>query len=280
MNDEERFEEYSRYIKNCVQTVQTEMALGTIKTEETLVQHIESVSEFIVQEEAFAFFNTQSPYEWREYVNKDELKRFNNDLGALVLHITNVVVSIDVFRMIQDSPGYDFLIGEGKTHSIRLPDGSRVVLKEHWKADAGGFDYLAPLEITTFEDQILTTYQEGDCGNPVYVLSHPDPALIWIGETVIPKPSKTVTQYEKLKCKTLIKYGCPEDQLWLTEVQTVEEFRVFYKDQIPDPVGFYNLHRFHYVLYYHESGEVHSIAGFSTDEEFEGGCEAVADYLK
>ena len=280
MKDKDRFKEYYRHVEKCMKTVQSEMALGNIKTEDTLVQQMERVSEFISQEEAFAFFNTNAPYEWKEYVNAEELKRFDYDLGALVLYITSSVVSIDVFRKIQHTPGYEFLIGEGKTTSFRLKDGSRLVLKEHWKVDAAGYDYLPPLEITIFEDQTLTTYQEGDSGNPIYVLSHPDPALIWISESVISKPSRKIAEYEKMKCETLVKFGCPEDQLWLVEVQTTQEFVEFFSNQIPDPISYYDLHPFHFVIYYHQAGEVLSIAGFNTDDEFEKACKAIAVFLK
>lgn len=164
--------------------------------------------------------------------------------------------------------------------TYRIKRNNASLTPSHWKTDATGYDYLAPLKITQIEDQTLTIYKEGDSGSPVYVLSHQDPALIWISQVVITKPSRRVAEYEGIKCKTLQKYGCPKDQLRLIEVQTVEEFDRFYKDQSPDPLSYYDLHRFHYVLYYHESGEVHSLTGFNTDEEFETGCQAVANYLK
>jgi hypothetical protein len=278
MKDKERFKEYYSRVDGWVKDVQSEMALGNIKSEESLVQVIERVSAFIVKEEAFAFFNSHAPYEWQEY--KDELKRFDHDLGAMVLHITNSVVSIDVFRNLQLTAGYEFLIGEGEKCSIQLSDRSRVVLKEHWKADAGGYDYLAPLEILPVKDQTLSIYKEDEDGDPVFVLSHPDPALIWISELVVPKPDKGIAEYEKLKSQTLKKNGCPENQLWLIEVQTVGEFALFYKDQTSDPVGFYNLHGFHYVVYYHQAGEVLAIAGFNSDKEFEKGCKDIAGFVK
>ncbi len=57
----------------------------------------------------------------------------------------------------------------------------------------------------------------------------------------------SLAEYEDIKCETLTGFGCPEDQLWLTEVQTVEEFTQFYRNQSPDPLGFYNLHGYHYA---------------------------------
>ena len=135
-DEEETYGEYCRYIEKSVKSIQTEMSLGNIKTEETLVEVVERVSAFIVQEEAFAFFNNHAPYEWKEYVNEEELKRFAYHLGALALHIANSVVSIDVFEELQYTAGYNFLIGEGEKSSIRLKNGSRVVLEKHWKADA------------------------------------------------------------------------------------------------------------------------------------------------
>jgi len=195
----------------------------------------------------------------------------------LALHIANSVVSIDVFEELQYTAGYNFLIGEGEKSSIRLKNGSRVVLEKHWKADASGYDYLAPLEITEFEGQSLTTYKEGDSGDPVYVLEHQDTTLVWISSKLVPKPCRSVLEFEERKCAVLMEYGCPEDRLWLTEVQSLDDFSMSCGY---DPYVVGNLHEFHYVVFYHEDGEVFVSAGFNTDEEFERGCEAVADYLK
>ena len=280
MKAEPEFKKYYRHVEKHVKAVQSEMGLGIIKTEETLVQHIERISAFNSQEKAFAFFNTKAPYQWKEYINETELKRFDYDLGALVLYVANTVVSIDVFRKIQHTPGYEFLIGEGKTKSFRLKDGTRLILKEHWKVDERTYDRYMPLELDVVEEQVLTTYEGKVSEVPVYVMTHPDPALFWIGESVVPKPSKEITHYEEGKTKTLSKYGCPEDQLWLTEVQAVEEFETFFHDQISDPIGFYDLHRFHFVIYYHQAGEILQIAGFNTEKEFQKGCKAIADFLK
>ena len=87
---------------------------------------------------------------------------------------------------------------------------------------------------------------------------------------------KTISEYESLKCKMLLKYGCKKKELWLTECTTTKSFAQYYGwdtlfDLDPDNNP--------YCVYYHESGDVNSFAAFKDDETFESACKYVASYL-
>lgn len=90
----------------------------------------------------------------------------------------------------------------------------------------------------------------------------------------------TVSDYEAIKCDTLLKYGCPNDELWLTECTSIKSAINFYGyDTIADLC---NWHPENYkgCVYYHESGDLHVFAPFKDMKEFENGCKYVAEYLK
>lgn len=68
-----------------------------------------------------------------------------------------------------------------------------------------------------------------------------------------------IQQFESRKVETLIKYGFPYNQLWLTECELNDN----------------NLG----VVYYHESSEILAIGWFHDDESFEQACRTVAGYF-
>lgn len=77
---------------------------------------------------------------------------------------------------------------------------------------------------------------------------------------------------------TLLKYGCPKDELWLIEDSTIQMAANFYGwDTIFDLTNNKDYKR---CIYYHESGAIGAFAGYNNREEFEIGCKFIADYLK
>lgn len=281
-NNENRFGRYWKYIDDCVSSVQGEMALRNIEDEESLMQCIESRSELLGTMAAFEFFN-QSPYEWSDYLTPDLLKLHKNDLGMIALAITNQVVSHDVFAKLSETDGYRFLVEEKKTKTIDwMINGQKttIKLKEYWASRAAIFDHLPPFEITQIDGNELTIYRDGD--ELAFILTHDDSSLVWRSKRYSTKADLSVDDYESKKAETLRKYGIPESRLWLTEVQTVDQFYEHYCTEAELEEDYYSLKEkeFEYVVYYHESGEVHVHAGFNDKEEFEQACQTVAEYLK
>ncbi len=279
----ERFQEYWRYIDSCVRDVQTEMGLRNIDNEESLVQSIESKSEFICSTEAFTFFNDQSPYEWREYATAEMLELHNYDLGMMILSIVNSAVSIDVFRKLAITDGYRFLTEGRETKTISWMINGKpqeIVMREYWRSRSAIYDHLPAIEITEYEGKELTVYQESDSEDFAFILAHDDPTLIFRSKWISSEQELTVDDYESRKVETLLEYGFPESELWLTEVQTVEDFNNYYSldEEVAEKV--YGIGDCSFVLYLHESGSVLSHAGFSTISEFKEACQYLAKYFK
>ncbi len=89
-----------------------------------------------------------------------------------------------------------------------------------------------------------------------------------------PSPeSFAIDAYEVRKADTLRRYGCPEEELWLTECLTVDQFYGFH----PDFEEVFDSERG--VVYHHESGEVTVAVGFRDEAGFQWACEQVARHL-
>jgi hypothetical protein len=285
-----KFLVYRRHVRDCVGQIQTEMALGYVKSEDSLLQHIASVTMFDGAVEAFTFFNNSAPYEWSEYVTPELLAKCNNDLGMVAIAVTNQVVTNDVYSAISETDGYRLLTEGKQTKKIRWKienqDVRRFTLREVWKSHASLYDHLIPHQIRNYKGKSLAVFRrdEGD-GDISYtiLLEHEDPTLIWKSKRHYVEhtpPVNSVEYYEEQKCEVLLHYDCPSDSLWLTEVQTSEQFYEHFCTDTEAEEGFYGLHDYEFVIYYHESGEVHSHAGFNNDEEFDQACKVVAKYLK
>jgi hypothetical protein len=72
--------------------------------------------------------------------------------------------------------------------------------------------------------------------------------------------------------------GADSGRLWLVEVQNYEQFKKFYGKTTAD--DYFNS-KDQFIIYYHESGSVHSHSLFNPDdqEEFEAAVENIAKYL-
>ena len=88
----------------------------------------------------------------------------------------------------------------------------------------------------------------------------------------------TIGDYEAIKCDTLRKYGCPENELWLTECTSMLSFKRFYGYDTAEDL--FNNKSYQGVVYYHEGGDLHAIAGFNDIAEFEEACKYIAKYLE
>ena len=291
MVDEDlKFLDYRLYIKDCVREVQAEMALGNVKSEDSLLQNIERVSQFNCATEAFTFFNNSAPYEWNEFVYPELMEANCNDLGAVAIAITNQVVSGDVYSAISETDGYRFLVEGKQTKRIRWKiendDVRKFTLREVWKSQVALYDHLSPIQIRNYKGKSLAVYRrdEGDGDiNFIILLEHDDPALIWKSKShyVEKNPlASSIEYYEGQKCEVLLYHGCPHDSLWLIEVQTSEQFYEHFCTDTEAEEDFYSLSSYDFVIYYHESGEVHTHAGFNNDAEFNQACRVVAEYLK
>ena len=286
-----RFLNYRLHVKDCVQKVQTEMATGNIRSEESLLKKIDRASMFLDPIQAFILFQTAAPYDWSKYLTPELMEVHDYNLGLVVITVANMVVSNDVYSEISRTDGYRFLTEGRHTKRIRwkIDDNTgihRFTLREIWKAHASLFDHLSPFQIRNYKGKSLAVYRrdEGD-GDISYtiLLEHNDPTLIWKSKSHYVEqkpPANSIEYYEEQKCEILLHYGCPADQLWLTEVQTVDQFNEFYSTQDESADEMYGLQDYDYVLYHHESGEVLTHAGFNSDDGFDLACRAVAEYLK
>jgi len=275
----DRFETYWDYVRQCVKGVTSELSLGNTDSIEVLHQHIERFAEILCSVDAFELINNQSPYEWKDLLTREMLGKNEFDLGIIVLKLANMVVFRDSLEMLIKMDSYHFLKGFQNKFTLTIPDGSRVIFKEIWKSAASGLDYLPPIAVEEVEGRELTFYREGE--TLFHKLSHLDPALVWVSEKVIPKPQKSVDEYERMKVKILKKYGFPKNLLWLTEVQTIPKFNQYYKSLTSPvlPETYYGVEEYHFIIYHHENGEIHCHAGFNSDEEFEKGCQFLSDHM-
>lgn len=88
---------------------------------------------------------------------------------------------------------------------------------------------------------------------------------------------KILATCEDNKVNYLLKHGFPKDELWLTDIETVDEAIELYGDIIIDLM---NGSKDLYCLYYHESGNILAFASFSNQEDFEEACKQVANYFR
>ena len=257
--EELKFMEYRYYIKDCVRQVQTEMALGNVRSENSLLQNIERVSEFIGAVEAFTFFNNSAPYEWNEIVTPELLAKHDNDLGAVAITVTNQVVSNDVYSEIAQTDGYRFLTEGKQTKKIRWKiDGENrpITLREMWKTRASLYDYLSPQRIVNYKGKTLAIYKRDEdetTGEVSYtfLLEHSDAALIWKSKRVFSEPKSeenSVEYYEEQKTETLLHYKCPSEELSLVEVQTLEQFNEYYSQGHELAEDIYDISEFTFVI--------------------------------
>lgn len=72
----------------------------------------------------------------------------------------------------------------------------------------------------------------------------------------------------------LLKYGFPEDELWLIEDSTISAAERFYGfDTIMDLTNGKDYKR---CVYYHESGAIEYFAPYNNEQELEDGCKFIA----
>jgi hypothetical protein len=291
MDDELKFLEYRQHIRECGRQIQLEMSLGNITSEDSLLQHIDRVSQFIGAVESFTFFQNSAPYEWNEIITPELISAHDSDLSAVVLEAVNQFVIQDVLSMVMQTDAYRFLTEGMQTKKIRWKiDGEDcpIKMREMWKARASLYDHLSPQQLVNYKGKTLAIFKRDEDTTTgevsfTFLLEHNDPALIWKSKRHFSEPKQmenSVDYYEEQKCELLPYYGCPHEKLWLIEVQTVEQFNDQYCTETETEEDFYSLQDFEYVLYYHESGEVHSHVGFNDDSEFIQACEVIAEYLK
>jgi hypothetical protein len=93
------------------------------------------------------------------------------------------------------------------------------------------------------------------------------------------KEQPTIPDYEARKVETLLKYGCPESLLWLTECHSVDSLSKWYGKEAVSDLGLKDDD--FGVVYWHESGSIMQLAGFSnSDESFEKACAYVGSQMK
>lgn len=87
---------------------------------------------------------------------------------------------------------------------------------------------------------------------------------------------KEIQEFEERKVETLLSFGCPKEELWLTECTTTLDALRFYGAFIFE----LNPKNQPYCLYYHENGSLCSFASFETEKEFQQAAKYIANYLK
>jgi hypothetical protein len=220
----------------------------------------------------FTFFSKTSPYRWSDYVTPEEMERFDGDLDPLVLHLTNSVISIDLFRLLQDTQGYAFLIGKAANKAMRLPDKTLVIFKAHWKAAADQYQGVPPLNVIRVNDKKLKVYS-GDDFKPVYLLPHKDPTLVWLSRSIVSDTARVVKGFDGLRQTMLTALSVPRDLIDSTEVLSTDQFPATFRDT-------FDLNDFAYVLYYHRDREILAAVGFNSEPELENACRTLSVRLQ
>jgi hypothetical protein len=82
--------------------------------------------------------------------------------------------------------------------------------------------------------------------------------------------------YEQQKVSLLRQFGFPEKELWLTEVTTARAAIYLYGEMSEIAEIIHENGDKPFVLYYHESGDVHYVATFANQDEFISGCQWMA----
>ena len=292
MDDEElKFLEYRNFVNDCIKQIQAEMAFSNIKSEEDLFQHINRVSEFVDAVEAFTFFNNSAPYEWNEFVTPELFAKHDSDLGAIAIAVTNQVVSNDVYSEISQTEGYRFLTEGKRTKKIKWKidnENRPITLREMWKARASLYDHLRSHQLVNYKGKTLAIYKRDEDTTTgevsfTFLLEHSDDALIWKSKRVFSEPQvreNSVENYEEQKTEILLHYGCPSEELWLVEVQTIDQFNEYYSQGHELAEEIYEVSQFPFVIYHHESDSINIHAGFGDEQEFDQACKVVAEYLK
>jgi len=291
MDDELKFLEYRQHIKECVRQIQLEMSLGNIRSEDSLLQNIERVSQFIGAVDCFTFFQNSAPYEWDVIITPELISAHKNDLSAVVLEAVNHIVTQDVLAEVQKTDANRYLTEGRRTKKIRWKiDGEKrpITLREMWKARAALYDNLSPHQLVNYKGKTLAIFKRDedtttDEVSYTFLLEHDDPALIWKSKRHFSEPNQSensVEYYEEQKTETLLHYGCPSEDLWLVEVQTIEQFNEYYSQGHELAEEIYEVSQFPFVIYHHESDSINIHAGFGDDQEFDQACKVVAEYLK
>jgi len=152
--------------------------------------------------------------------------------------------------------------------------GQVALFREVLKKEAD-FLGIIPLKVIGLDGKRVEVFDKKQ--PQTYRLAHPDPKKGYLSEQLFQKDQLTSADFEVFKCAMLRKHGFPENLLWLTECQSLEDFAAFYgKSEAWE----YNLQNHRSVLYWHESGSIQGIVGFTTFEEFERGCQCLAKNLK
>ena len=75
--------------------------------------------------------------------------------------------------------------------------------------------------------------------------------------------------------------GAREDRLWLVEASSIDHARQFYSDRLVDDLTQFTPDENNYIVYYHESGTIESLASFNIDDEKskDEAIKYIAEYL-
>ena len=75
--------------------------------------------------------------------------------------------------------------------------------------------------------------------------------------------------------------GADKDQLWLVEVQTIEQAKKYYQDRIIEDLTRYSPEGYESIIYHHSNGCINASATFKQGdaESFSEACEYIAEYL-
>jgi len=271
-------EDYFDYVQRCTERVLQIMGSGRIQSEEDLLYNIEQTCMINNPVKAFEAFNDISPYNWPEIVDEAFMRKFNYDLSQVVTHAYNTVITNDVFQEISESCAYRFLIDGSMRCSMSLGQGRRVIFQECWKSEANRYNLFYANQLSRLDGRVLALFINQDRTH-TYVLEHDDLSLVWISERILSKPEFGLEMYQQIVSSTLIKASCPVDLLQNVKVKTVDDFGMHYRKDFADPVDYFELHGYHFVLAYIEDDVIYRVTGFNTKNEFETACKSVVEFL-
>ena len=272
--------DYWEYVQTCVEKIIAHMASGRIDSEESLIHYIDQICLISNPVKAFEAFHRVSPYEWKDHVNDGLLAKFDYDLGQVAINVYHGVVSNDIYSEVTDTEAYRYLTEGAMRMSLNLGNGQRVVFCEYWEYEANFLNLNSTIQLSTIGSKLLRLFQRGENKSHVYILDHEELGLTWISEKIIEAPKKSLAEFNSHLFESLSQKGCPINSLKDIKIQLVDGLSEMLKDESFDPVDYYDLHEFHYVIYFQQDEVIYKGIGFNRNKEFEEACKAISEFAK
>jgi hypothetical protein len=175
--------EFEKHIREYTELALDMLGTGKITSEEQLKKYVFKACEFLSSCDAYCFITSQAPFDWDDIFSLDLLQEYEYNLPSFVLYSATIAVSLEVFNRLLETDAYRFLMEGGQTAMATLqPNTTPIVFQEYWKDDAKQYTDSQVIETISDEDVEFAIYELSD-DQRVYVMSHIDASLVWIGKT-------------------------------------------------------------------------------------------------